>query len=432
MSDVKEYEYTSSEGYDPDYRRRSGPGPRTLKGSEDRSKRRRQRAKLIFLATVGFAALGLVAALFSSIEFADRDKPGKSAAPKVATQESWLVIGTVEADTTGSANWISVMSWDKKKSQGIMMYLPKTTIAEVPGIGQETLDQTLSLGKEPLLISGVENLLGIQFDHYMKISDQGIRALFDATGGLTLDVDQKLTKKQDDGKIYTTFSEGRQHLDGKRVAEFMTYTDESGDEVSRANRHATIWSALFENFSGKPVELATKVGSSKDVFVTDAKPKAIEDLFRSFASAPEGQIFMQTLPVTSTGVASGIQHYAPDREGIEKIVQQYMAQSKPSGSTRTGRRVEILNGNGKPGLGQEVAEKLVPQGFRIILSQNAKSLEYETTQVVVYSNSKAALDIAKQVKELLGVGEILISRQQQSVVDVTIVVGKDYLEKHKQ
>lgn len=431
MSDVKEYEMPSSEGYNPDYRRR-GPGPRTLKGSRDRSQKRRKQAGVVFLVTAGFALLGLIAALLSGIEFADRTKPGKSTTQPVMTQESWIVMGTVEADTSGSASWISVMSWDKKKAQAFMMYLPKTTLAEVPGIGQETLDQTLSLGKEPLLISGVENLLGIQFDHYMKISDQGIRALFDSAGGLTLDVDQKLTRKQDDGKIYTTFSEGRQHLDGKRVAEFMSYTDESGDEISRANRHATIWSALFDGFGDKPSDLASKVASVKDVFVTDAKPKDIEDLFRAFASARDGQTFMQTLPVTSTGVASGIQHYAPDREAIDKIVQQYLANSRPSGSGRTGRRVEILNGNGKPGLGQEVAEKLVPQGFRIILSQNAKSLEYEKTQVVIYSDSKAALDIAKQVKALLGVGEILISRQQQSVVDVTIVVGKDYLEKHKQ
>ncbi len=75
-----------------------------------------------------------------------------------------------------------------------------------------------------------------------------------------------------------------------------------------------------------------------------------------------------------------------------------------------------------------MSAQLIAKGFRVILDQNANRFDYATTQIVVYSDEKAALATGNEIKGILGVGEVIISRQSQSVVDVTIVVGKDYLD----
>jgi polyisoprenyl-teichoic acid--peptidoglycan teichoic acid transferase len=90
-------------------------------------------------------------------------------------------------------------------------------------------------------------------------------------------------------------------------------------------------------------------------------------------------------------------------------------------------RVQILNGNGVPGIGQDVARKLVGQGFRLILSGNAQRLDYRKTLVITYENSEQGIALAERARDLIGVGEVQVSAQEQGIVDLTIVVGKDYL-----
>ncbi len=99
--------------------------------------------------------------------------------------------------------------------------------------------------------------------------------------------------------------------------------------------------------------------------------------------------------------------------------------SKPSLGEEV--RVQILNGNGVPGIGEEVAEKLSQENFRVLLSGNARSLDYKTTLIVTYDSSEEGLAMAERARSLLGVGEVQVSAQGQGIVDLTIVVGKDFL-----
>ena len=95
----------------------------------------------------------------------------------------------------------------------------------------------------------------------------------------------------------------------------------------------------------------------------------------------------------------------------------------------TAARVQVLNGNGVPGIGQEVAQRLVGEGFRVILSGNSRNLNTRQTRIVSYDESVAGLRTAERAQRLLGVGEVQISSQGQGIVDLTIVVGRDFLRK---
>lgn len=383
---------------------------------------------VIAAATVLLGAIVLAAGVVR----ARREPPGTGGVQQpagAAGQQTWLLVGTVEADPTGEANWLSVLSWDPGAGRGFMMYVPRSTLTEIPGHGQDGLAKAMALGREPLATLTTANLLGISFDRYLKISDQAVRALFDELGGVTVEVDRKLTRVAQDGRAQVVFAEGRQHLDGKRVAEYLAFVEEPGDEISRAVRHAKVWSALFDRYrrEGQQPVLARTVAQAGDLFVTDAEGDELEAFFGGLAALPENGIRFETMPVRATGVETGSPLYAPEREAVEGMVNQYLAGSRPKGAGREGRRVEVLNGNGEPGVGHRVADVLIPEGFRIVLNQNAKRFDYDVTQIVVYSDAKDAIEVGEEIRKALGVGEILISRQRQGIVDVTIVVGRDYL-----
>lgn len=417
-------------------RSRRSIGPRTKRRRELQRRRRRRSAGYIIAMSAGIAALvliiGLVGRFIANRGEAPADKTDKTA----ATQETWLVVGTVETDRSGEANWLAVFSWDIDDKRGFWMFMPRTTLVEIPGFGggPDSIGKALALGKETLLMSSASNMMGIRFDHYLRISDQGLQALFDKVGGVDLDIDQKLTAKEPDGKVRVVFAEGPQHLDGARVGEYLTFIDESGDEISRAVRHAELWGKFLEHFrkQGGAEAFGTFMADSGDLYVTDANKDEAKRFFTGFAGptgSDQGALTFETMPVQAQGVDTGIQFYKAEAEALQRMVERHLKGSLSEGAGKPGRRVQILNGNGEPGIGQEVGDKLIAKGFRVVLGANARSFNYDTTQIVSYSSSEEAIANARAIREALGVGEVLVSRQRQSVVDFTIVVGKDYLQK---
>jgi anionic cell wall polymer biosynthesis LytR-Cps2A-Psr (LCP) family protein len=350
---------------------------------------------------------------------------GDGADGPARSQETWLVVSTVEADPSGRADWITVMSRDPRAGRSLILYVPRSTLAELPGHGMDTLAAAQTLGREPLLSAAVSNLLGVRFDHVLRISDQAQQALFEELGPVTIDVERPLDRPRPDGTPEVVFAPGTQKLSGARAAEWLAYSDAAGDELSRSVRHAAFWSALLGRYAGDAAAFGAAMGEAGELVSTDATAAELERFFGQLAAAEGDSLLFETLPVAATGVDTGTELYAIDRESADDLVERYLAGSRPPASGE-GRRVQILNGNGVPGIGQSVADRLVPEGFRIVLNQNAKRFDYDETQIVVYADSAQARALGAEVRVALGVGRVVVSRQSQGLVDVTVVVGRDF------
>jgi hypothetical protein len=123
------------------------------------------------------------------------------------------------------------------------------------------------------------------------------------------------------------------------------------------------------------------------------------------------------LPVQDVG--SGLARPLPDE--VARLVRERFV---PTARTEAPVRLVVLNGNGIPGVGERVAQILVPAGFRLVSSQNATSFEERTTLIV--AADERFLDEAELARTLLGVGTVLLDPQPSSVADVTVVAGRDF------
>jgi polyisoprenyl-teichoic acid--peptidoglycan teichoic acid transferase len=132
-----------------------------------------------------------------------------------------------------------------------------------------------------------------------------------------------------------------------------------------------------------------------------------------------------TLPVSPLGTGRD-DLYRVDAARASQLIDERLAASRPTETAGAGRSLQVLNGNGIPGIGQQVAERLQPGGYRILLTGNADRFTHEVTRIVVYDDSAEQLAVARDIQERLGTGEIERSGTPQSVVDVTIVVGRDF------
>ncbi|MBW3620533.1 MAG: LytR C-terminal domain-containing protein, partial [Actinobacteria bacterium] len=59
----------------------------------------------------------------------------------------------------------------------------------------------------------------------------------------------------------------------------------------------------------------------------------------------------------------------------------------------------------------------------------ADRFDHEETRIIVYDDAPEQLAAAEQIRDLLGVGRVELSRTPQSVADITVVVGLDMLER---
>lgn len=411
------------------------PTPRRRRRSSGRRQRiRRARRRRLLLRTTGvvillagLAALGIWGATRLPFDALSGVGGGDEVPAVAADPTSTLVFVTFdEQRNPPAASLIFVLEADRDPVGGTVMYVPTTTVADIPGHGLDQLGRAYSFGGSPLLLSTLDNLLGVHFDGVVTITESGWAAVFERLGGLTVDVPSRLVETGADGTTRVRFEPGAQHLDGPRLAEYLTFGDPSDGDLDRLARASRVLETAFAEMDADPELLDRLFARGAPMFDT---PVDREELRAVIAAAVDatGEDALESLILPVTPVGSGEDgSLRIERERADELIAQRFADSIPQVTGEGGRRLQILNGNGEPGIGQEVAQRLVPAGFEVRLTDNANNFDHRTTKIIVYDDAPAQLELARQVRDLLGVGRVEISRTPQSVVDITIVVGSDF------
>jgi hypothetical protein len=404
------------------------PGPRRARLEGERRRRRRDELRRGLVAA-GLAAVvgsaGVVAIL--SRDEAPQPPPGiaaKGAEPR-DTITTTLVFGTKEQQAGAAPTWLALLSYDTSAERGSVVFIPPHTATGVPGRGLLPVGDALESGGIPLLLLATETLLGTPVDRYVELSDADAAVLFDRTGPLTVEVPEEVRIAAGPGQARLIFAAGPQRLSPDLLVDLLYVKGLDSDDVELGARHLAFWSSLFEAFAFDSDGLARAVRKSgAAVGESDASPQELARLFEQLAEAEPGDRRLALLPVRQVGVG-GSELYQADAREIEAFLTETVGAQAVAGREV---RVQILNGNGAPGVGQHVAERLGDEGFRVILSGNARRLNYRETLVITYDRSSRGLDLAERTRQLIGVGEVQVAAQSQGIVDLTIVVGKDFLK----
>jgi len=393
-------------------------------------RRSRIRTVTILAGTVVAAVVAVTTAVLTgmvdrAVELVAPDTPVSAEAEVLGERQPSLVIVTHdEDDTSGNAGGVTVLAYDRQTGQGSIVLVPTAILADVPGYGAFQLREAFALGGAPLVDISLANLLGVEFDGAASVSGAGWSSLLARTGGYEVTVRSRLNDPDGDA---TRFEAGEQFLDGHRLAEYLTFRGDSESELETLPRTQDVLLGLLDRLAAEP-ELLDEMFADDAPMVETADTGLLRTLLGQLAEArAEGRVTTLTLPVAPLG--SGREDsYRLDAARAAALVDDQLAASRPTEGAGVGRRVQILNGNGAEAVGQRVAEGLSGGGYRVVLTGNADNFDYGTTLIVVYDDAPEQLAVAADVRDRLGVGEIQRSATPQSVVDVTIVVGADFLE----
>ncbi len=84
----------------------------------------------------------------------------------------------------------------------------------------------------------------------------------------------------------------------------------------------------------------------------------------------------------------------------------------------------LLNGNGVPGIGADLASRIVPAGFRVVVSTNARTFDFERTLIVV--RDERFMSVGRELRSLIGVGQVSVGQGFTGLADITVLIGMDF------
>jgi polyisoprenyl-teichoic acid--peptidoglycan teichoic acid transferase len=399
-----------------------GATPRALR-------RRRKRTAVVAVAGVMLALAGGVAGFALWSGGRDARSPSSAALPAIddSSAVSTLLVGTGSAaGARDRVVWMTLLSYDPARPRGSVVSIPVHTAVEVPGRGLQGVGGAYSTGGMPLLVVSTENLLDVDIDHFVELTEDDALLLLDRLGPLDVDVPSDVRVAAGASLTRLVVGEGLQRLPPAYLERLLFVEGFDEDDTDLGSRHLVFWDALFDAYRDRPAALAAAIGRA-DGALEDSNTSEghIARILTSLAVLPDSQRTFGVLPVTQVS-AGGQELYELDGGRAAEFLSLAVG---GAGAPEDRERVQVLNGNGEPGIGQEVGRKLVRSGFRIVLSGNAPRLDYDRTLIITYDSSPEGLEVAREARRLLGVGQVQVSSQPQGIVNLTVVVGKDFLRR---
>jgi polyisoprenyl-teichoic acid--peptidoglycan teichoic acid transferase len=337
-----------------------------------------------------------------------------------------LLIGTRhQKDGPKQVVWLDLLTASPTSERGSVVYVPAHTATEVPGHGGLSgIGTSLSSGGVPLLLTTTKSLLG-PIDHYVEMNERDAALFVGALGELAVDVPSEVSVPLGDNEAELVIDSGLQDMAGLPLVDLLYTRGIGGDDAELGSRHLAFWGAVFDKYSEDPEALQKAVaGAGAALSESDIRAPDLGGILQALATLDQADRELRPLPTEQ--VVSGHQElYKVDSEQLAAFMASVVGEEVAEPALI---RVQIQNGNGVPGIGQKVADKLVGRGFKIELDQNATSFDHYRTKIVTYDDSSEGLEAARKVKELLGVGRVLTHEVGQSIVDLTIVVGRDFLK----
>jgi hypothetical protein len=321
-------------------------------------------------ARARFAGLVLVALAVGTVlpQLVGQDEPGTDSSLEGAVEAQDVLAWALHAE--GGPTYISVFATGGKPS--VALAVPAEVTINLPGQSLGTLADAAASGDPGLVEVALENLLEAPVDRILLAPLVSIGKVVDDLGGLRV---------------------RNRSMSGPQVVAHLSDVPAGGPVDQAFLRWQDVLDAVIGEGPGRP----------------EALPAPLEEFLDEEPSS------FRALPVVDIG--GGL--LRPDREGLAELLEAHFIRAATDAV-----RLVVLNGVGTPGIGEDVARILIPEGFRLVSSGNANTFRLEVTQII--ASSRRDLGAAERARELLGAGEVSIGNQPTGLADVTVVVGRDF------
>ena len=316
-----------------------------------RSRRERQRKKKtnwlpIVLLVLAFIVAAVAGALFASSSLFD-EKPVAKKTEMMASGDKTVVMlmGVDEREgDVGRSDTLMIATLDPKKKKAAILSIPRDTRVKIQGHGFDKINAAYAYGGYKLTQSTVENLLGVEMEHYVLINVNAFTKIIDAIGGVDINVEKRMYYEDpwdDNGGLVINLYPGQQHMDGKTAITYVRYRDEEGD-IGRIARQQKFMQAVMDKLTSPAIipRIPAIIGEVVDCIDTDLSVKQMIEFMSALKDAQARGLQTEMLPGKPMYIG-GISYWLPDLSKLRTTIANTL-DVEISSSLRSATEREML------------------------------------------------------------------------------------------
>lgn len=374
-----------------------------------------------------------------------------------------LILG-VSTDTDAElTDTIMIASYNPNTQKANLLSIPRDTFTgknPKKAVASQKINSLYNINKTPdKTLAAVNELTGLDIKYYVVVKTEALIKLVDAIGGVKFNVPMRMKYTDTSQNLVIDLEEGEQLIDGNKAEQLLrfrhndyqkgvgmtSYPSEYGDNDfgrMRTQRDfiiATLKQTLKPSniFKiGQILEIANEnVDTKLELsFVKDYIPYAVELDTENITSA--------TLPGTTPDVSTtnGVSVFVADKKASKELIQSMfyadvteenedntISNNTTSISTTTTQTaedisIELLNGSGDNSKIEKAKKLLEEAGYNVKKTGKTSSI----AQTIITNKKDVTDENLKNIKQVLGKGNISTNKSSTSLVDVTIIIGKDF------
>lgn len=261
------------------------------------------------------------------------------------------------------------------------------------------------------LKDAIEKFLNLEIPFYLVFDEEGFIKAIDFLGGIEVEFDQPVPYEEG-------FLKGK--LNGKESLAYLEFEEPRFGEFGKFSRWKRfIWS-LIKRFNDSPPEAELARELLKNSLLTNLKIKDILILAQEAENIRETGIAVKKIP-GKTIYKDWMSYWEVDTLATSQLFQE-LKEEKGEGEGTI--RVEVLNGCGREGVALQLAQTLREEGLDVVNIGNARNFKYRKTLILNRSGEK---ELTRKIARVIGCGELQDSIEKKALVDVTVIIGRDYL-----
>ena len=248
-----------------------------------------------------------------------QDEPGKDIT-------NIMVLGVDQRGSEAArADTIIIISMNNDTGEVAMISIPRDSRVEIPGRGLDKINHAMAYGGINLMRATVEKLLGVPIHHYVYTNFVGFQNIVDTLGGVTIDVEKRISVSGEGSLPAVTLQPGKQRLNGVQALAYVRFRNDSEADFGRMRRQQQFIKALAnETLQAKSILKLPQLAEQIARFVrTDMTiTKAL-----SFAQRATSLDMEEVNSVTLKGSArmiNGVSYVLLDEELLLETINSYL------------------------------------------------------------------------------------------------------------